>query len=234
MACVLGPERRELLGRVETVADDLAAARRLQGDHQPALEQGIDDGLEGREVGDGLHAGRAGAQLPERLGAPEHQLGQHRQLGLADTQPLVGVVLVLGGPAEPVDLAHRTQRAQLVERLLDAEVVVGGDRVAVVLLVASGDDRVDRHRITGRRGLGLLDQHAEHPPLAGVERLPGGRGAGAALRRIAHVPHSTPATPSESARADSASSVNAARARASRSNATARDRSPPRSRIRAA
>ena len=38
------------------------------------------------------------------------------------------------------------------------------------LLVAAGEQRVERQRILVGRGLGLLDEHAEHPPLVGVER----------------------------------------------------------------
>ena len=49
------------------------------------------------------------------------------------------------------------------------------DRRPIALLIAAGGDRIERHRIGGRRGLGLLSQHAGHTAMDGRQRLPARR-----------------------------------------------------------
>jgi hypothetical protein len=58
------------------------------------------------------------------------------------------------------------QRLQRVERFIFGH---REDRVAVVLLVAPGDQRVERQRVLLRRRQGLLDEHTEHARFDGGE-----------------------------------------------------------------
>ena len=171
-----GASRWWLDKSLRALADDLAAPRGSELQHQPARDEAVHDGLERRQVRDGFHARRARAQVAQRLRAAKQEFRQHRQLGLVDGEPLVRQVLVLRRPAHPVDLAHHPEGDHVPERVLDIDVVVGRDRIAIVLLIAAGDDRVDRHRIARRRGLGLLDQHTEYTPMVCIERFPARRG----------------------------------------------------------
>ena len=157
---------------VEAVAHQVAAAGRRQFHYESTRHQSIDDRLQGRQILDGLHACGASAQVAECLLAAQQQFAQHRQLDARDAEPVVGAVLVLDCTPHPVDLGHRLHQAQLIERLLDIDVVVRREGLAIVLLVAPRDDRVDRHGVAGGRGLGLLDEDAQHTALVGFERLP--------------------------------------------------------------
>lgn len=130
-------------------------------------------GLSAARSADRLHTRGAPAQLSERLRAAQEQLAEDGQLDPTHRQPVVREVLVLGNTPHPIDEFDRAEVDQIVQRVLDVGVVESGQGVPLALLIAARDDRIDRHRVATGRGLGLLDEDAEHAPLRRVERSRG-------------------------------------------------------------
>ena len=148
-----------------------AAARRREPDDEPALREAIEPGAEDLEIGDRVHPAGTAAQIPFALFAPQQELGQDREILLLDaTEPLIAVVAVAGDAAAAVDLGDDTGGTERFEGPPDLILVDGHQRVAVVLLIAAGDDRVEGERIGLRRRFPLLDQDTEDASLDSVER----------------------------------------------------------------
>ena len=129
------------------------------------------------------------------LRTAQEQFAEVGELLLADAEPFVGQVAIPRDPAAAEDLGRRAARPQAGDRPRHLLLVERHQRVAVAFLVAAGDQRVERERILVGRGLALLDEHAEHAPLVGVERpdAPGRLGFGVHLAAscagiVPHVP----------------------------------------------
>ena len=117
-----------------------------------------------------VQAARPCLQLAGRLGSAVHELGEEGELGLVGAQLLLAAVLVADGAT--TDLLHVDDEAAVHERAERAFDLVGLDRhlrIAVALLVAAGDQGVQRQRIGLGDGLLLLDEHAEDAELETIE-----------------------------------------------------------------
>ena len=153
------------------MGEDPAAAGRREPDDEPAGREAVEPRAEDLEIGNRVHPAGTAAEIPLALLAPQKELGEDREILLLDaTEPLIAVVAIAGDAAAAVDLGHDTGGAERLEGPSDLILVDGHERVAVALLVAAGDDRVEGEGIGLRRRLPLLDEDAEHPPLDRVER----------------------------------------------------------------
>jgi len=111
-------------------------------------------------------------QLAHGLLAAQQQFPHDGQLHLVHAEPLVHLVPVLGNSPAALHLDNRPHFPQVIDRLLHVVCVQVHLRRTVALLVAAGDEGVERHRIRFRRRFGFLNQHAHHAALPGVQRMP--------------------------------------------------------------
>jgi hypothetical protein len=165
----------EFVGRMEAVGDDRPAAGRRQVQHEVPPPEVLQHRPQCVQVGDVVHAARAGPQFAFGLWPAEEQLGQHRHLHLAHLPQVVQQVPPLLDPPA-LHAVHEHLAVQLPQHLFHLVFVQAEHGVAVALLVAPSRQGVDGHRVrVAAAGLLLLDEHAEHPPFERREWLPGGR-----------------------------------------------------------
>jgi len=148
----------------------LARSRRARqlGDERTGLPLGelVQERVDGRDVGEAVHPLGVDAKLAGRLRATQQQYGDQRHRLRRQREDALRVVRI-AHHAAAARLDHERLVRKRVERLLHVAVGQGHDRVAARLLVAAGDERVQRQRIgVGYRAL-PFDQHTEHPALGG-------------------------------------------------------------------
>ena len=148
-----------------------AAAGGREPDDEPAGCEAVEPRAEDLEIGNRVHPAGTAAEITLALLATEEQLGEDREIFLLDaTEPLIAIVAIAGDAAAAVDLGDDTGCAERFEGPADLILVDVHQRIAVALLVAAGDDRVEGEWIGLRRCLPLLDEDAEHASLDCVER----------------------------------------------------------------
>jgi hypothetical protein len=122
----------------------------------------VQDALERRDVGETVQPFRGDAQFARRLRAAQHQRGEQRDRSVVDVQHAPEVVRV-AHHARAARFDHQRERPERVDRRLHFALRGLHHRVAVVLLVAAENERVEGQRIGVGNGALFLDQHAENP-----------------------------------------------------------------------
>jgi hypothetical protein len=141
-----------------------AGAFGFNGASRQAVENVLHD-LDGFQM---MHAAGIAAKLPEGLGASQKQLGKDDELAGGDIQDFTGnVAEFLDSRPGQADFAHKLLGLEAIEASKGAVFIDRGDRVSIVLLIASDYDGVQGKRILGRGGLCLLDQHTKNAALIG-------------------------------------------------------------------
>jgi ferritin-like protein len=148
-----------------------------------ALDQLVQDLLDGCERGPVDHTFAAASELPARLRPAQQQDGEHGELLASESQRLLGEVAVLGRAArvsagEAGQAVARKPLGGVAHRLLG----VGDDRVAVRRLIAREAQRVEAQRVLIRSREALLEQAPQHALLGGGERVKVHRPEGNAWR----------------------------------------------------
>ena len=100
-------------------------------------------------------------ELVQRLRPPEQEHGDQRQFAVGDVERLLGPMPKFGDAAGPRDDHRQALLAQERVALFDGTVVVGRDRLPVVLLVAGVGQGVQAERVILWRRHVLFDHGSQ-------------------------------------------------------------------------
>src|SRR5690242_9943763 len=118
-----------------------------------------------------MHAFCAVAKLSRRLRTAQHQFAEDGQFRPSEVEFLRDAMPVLGDAASCAgDAKQQTLVAKGGESVLDGPFVIMNRRIAVRLLIAGVDERVERERIVLGCSDLFLEQRAEDSYLGGIEQ----------------------------------------------------------------
>jgi hypothetical protein len=127
---------------------------------------------ERRAIGEAVEALGVDLERGDRLRPAQHQQGQERGRLRRHVEHTRKVVRVPHHPAA-ARLDDERQRAQMIDHCLHVRVRDLDNGISARLLVAAGDERVERKRIRIRYRMLLLDEHAEDARLEQRQRRRG-------------------------------------------------------------
>ena len=156
----------------EMIDFDATSFERSAAGDEPGIRQFTEPCPQNFERVDCDHPTCPRSQFAHRLPTAKQQFGHDRNVLITPPEDDSGqLTITFDVAAGGDDDVHEVRFAKLIQRHLDVICVVLHEREPIALLIAPGDDRIDRHRVGVRRCQGFFDEHTKNAALFGGELL---------------------------------------------------------------